>query len=192
MLYLLHSTVPVGGTGSNSARHYLGWCQENGLARRLRQHRTGTKGAALTRAFRQAGGTLLLARTWPMGDRTLERRIKRQHNLPRWCPLCNPDGPLFAVLGLRLRPSSPALGSRSIRPAKAISGASQPGSPTWRSGAYQAVLNPAPGTSCDGLRDEAGAASGGTPSNVGAPLGRSAGRCAGTKLLPSSPGGTQP
>jgi hypothetical protein len=32
-----------------------------------------------------------LARTW-LGDRDLERRLKRQHNAPRLCPVCNPEG----------------------------------------------------------------------------------------------------
>jgi hypothetical protein len=39
----------------------------------------------------EAGIAWQLARTWP-GSQEVERRLKRQHNAPRLCPFCNPEG----------------------------------------------------------------------------------------------------
>lgn len=90
MLYLLHSVLPVGGTGSNSARHYLGYSPTPAsLRRRIGLHRS-SRGAHLTRAMmRMPDQRLLLANVWH-GDRSHERLIKSLANLPRVCPLCNP------------------------------------------------------------------------------------------------------
>jgi hypothetical protein len=41
------------------------------------------------RAVSEAGISWRLARTWP-GGRDVERSLKRQHNSPRFCPICNP------------------------------------------------------------------------------------------------------
>ena len=90
MLYLLHSTVPVGKGGRNGAQHYLGWCHETNLEERLRLHRTSKAHCALTRAFVRAGGKLLLAAILPGGTREDERKIKGQGHLPARCPICNP------------------------------------------------------------------------------------------------------
>jgi hypothetical protein len=44
-------------------------------------------GAAIVRAARDQGIAVTLAGSWP-GDRRLERKLKRRHDTPRWCPLC--------------------------------------------------------------------------------------------------------
>lgn len=66
------------------ARHYLGIAED--LGARLEQHRRGA-GARLLQVIAEAGIGWRLARTWD-GDRTLERRLKRQKNSPRLCPTC--------------------------------------------------------------------------------------------------------
>jgi predicted GIY-YIG superfamily endonuclease len=79
--YLLHFSRPY-----KHARHYLGSAKD--LFQRLQEHDAG-RGARLTQVVREAGIDLYLARTWN-GDRKMERRLKRQHNGPRLCPICNP------------------------------------------------------------------------------------------------------
>jgi hypothetical protein len=44
-------------------------------------------GARIVRAARDQGIPVALAGTWP-GDRRLERKLKRRHDAPRWCPVC--------------------------------------------------------------------------------------------------------
>jgi predicted GIY-YIG superfamily endonuclease len=68
------------------AGHYLGFTEN--LSRRMDQHRAGT-GARLTGVIKEAGLGFNVARLWE-GGRELERRLKRQHNSPRLCPICNP------------------------------------------------------------------------------------------------------
>lgn len=94
MIYLLHSSVALGSTGSNSARHYLGWCEPEDLMRRLRQHNSGKSDAAIVRAFIAGGGTLSLVAVWPGKTRTDERRMKTAGHLSRFCFLCREAGKL--------------------------------------------------------------------------------------------------
>lgn len=82
--YLLHFSQPY-----KHAKHYLGTAQD--LPERLRQHNAG-QAARLTQVVVQAGIQLTLARTWP-GGYEQERRLKRQKNGPRLCPVCNPPIP---------------------------------------------------------------------------------------------------
>jgi predicted GIY-YIG superfamily endonuclease len=79
--YLLHFSRPY-----KHAKHYLGVAKD--LFTRVQQHKAG-QGARLTQVAVENGIDLYLVRTWN-GDRKLERRLKRQHNGPRLCPLCNP------------------------------------------------------------------------------------------------------
>ncbi len=124
MIYLLHATVPLGGTGAWSARHYLGWCRPGGLENRLRQHRSGRSQVKIIRAFLDAGATLLLVALWPTASLGDERRLKRLGHAKRWCPLCNPSAPMGAGLVMPSRKRSrPALTQRSPRPESATGGA---------------------------------------------------------------------
>lgn len=88
MIYLLHSTIPLVRSNGQEVAHYLGYVPDAiALHRRLREHRSG-HGAKITRAFRRAGGQLLLARTWPEGTHALEAYLKRQGHIQELCPLC--------------------------------------------------------------------------------------------------------
>jgi hypothetical protein len=79
--YLLHLEPAY-----KQAAHYLG--SACGLAARLRQHGT-SEGARLLQVQREAGGSFVLARTWP-GGRAVETYLKAQKQGTRLCPLCCP------------------------------------------------------------------------------------------------------
>jgi len=81
-IYLIHFDTPL-----HHARHYLGWTTD--LEQRLEAHRQGN-GARLMEVVAEAGITWRLARTWK-GGRELERQLKRQHNSPRFCPICRKE-----------------------------------------------------------------------------------------------------
>ena len=66
------------------AGHYLGYTDN--LEERLERHRAGN-GARLMEVIKKAGIGWELARTWP-GGRALERQLKRRHNSPQLCPIC--------------------------------------------------------------------------------------------------------
>jgi len=97
-VYLLHFDRPFG-----HARHYCGWAVD--VEGRLQHHENGT-GANLLRFVRAAGITWRLVRTWPDGDKTFERRVKRQGGLARVCPECStrprPLRPKLSVVDERI------------------------------------------------------------------------------------------
>ena len=70
------------------ARHYIGYCSRpEGLDQRIARHRSGD-GSRLLRAVTRAGIGWRVVRTWPDGDRSFERRLKRRKNAARLCPVC--------------------------------------------------------------------------------------------------------
>ena len=81
-VYLIHSETKL-----HHAQHYLGSAKD--VEARLRQHRKGAQagGAKLLHAMNQAGIAWRVVRTWD-GGRRLEKQFKRQHNGPRFCPIC--------------------------------------------------------------------------------------------------------
>lgn len=81
-VYLLHFEQKL-----HHAQHYLG--SSDKLDERIEKHRKGS-GARLVRVFAEREIGFTVARTWPDGDRGLERALKRQKNGPRLCPICNP------------------------------------------------------------------------------------------------------
>ena len=83
VVYLLHFNAPY-----FHARHYLGYTED--LPGRIKIHNSGN-GSPLIRSIVAAGIGFELARTWLDKNRTYERRIKDQHNAPRFCPICNPE-----------------------------------------------------------------------------------------------------
>lgn len=87
-VYLLHSTVPLEKVDGTLATHYLGWT--GNLRRRFREHKSGN-GSPLTRAYKEAKGTLICVRIWPGASINFERRLKHNAASTRCCPLCNPD-----------------------------------------------------------------------------------------------------
>lgn len=89
-IYLLHFEpaylAPIGETGRvKRAQHYLGSCAGDPERRRL-EHVAGG-GSPLVRAAVAAGCAVELAASWP-GGRQDERKVKRQHNHARRCPIC--------------------------------------------------------------------------------------------------------
>jgi hypothetical protein len=84
VVYLLHREGDM--PAHHHARHYLGSAVE--LEARLKEHASGG-GARLTQVWVEAGCSFQCVRTWK-GDRTVERRLKKQKHALRLCPLCNP------------------------------------------------------------------------------------------------------
>lgn len=85
-LYLLHFDPPYRHAG-----HYLGYADD--IDRRVAVHFAGgSKSSPLVRAALAAGSTVTLARTFPRGSRTFERRLKNAGGLSRHCPVCRSRG----------------------------------------------------------------------------------------------------
>ncbi len=89
-VYLLHFAEPY-----FHARHYVGFTRN--VRRRLQQHRAG-RGARLMAVIAEEGIAFVLARTWENVTRVFERRVHRNRNSRRMCPLC---------AGARARPLTP-------------------------------------------------------------------------------------
>src|SRR5579859_6374649 len=68
------------------AGHYLGSTSD--LEARLAAHRDGY-GARLMEVIQEEGIVWEVVRTWE-GGRDVERALKRRHNGPHLCPICNP------------------------------------------------------------------------------------------------------
>jgi predicted GIY-YIG superfamily endonuclease len=92
MVYLLHFEKPY-----CHARHYMGFTDN--LDRRLAEHRNGS-GSRLMEVISQAGIGWELARTWPKGDRALERKLKKQKHAWRHCPICRAERHMREVIEL--------------------------------------------------------------------------------------------
>jgi hypothetical protein len=85
-VYVLHFLEPIGNPANRRAmaRHYIGWSPDP--PKRIARHTAG-QGAAIVRAVQARGIGFTVAVVWP-GDRRLERKLKRRHDAPRWCPVC--------------------------------------------------------------------------------------------------------
>ena len=83
-VYLLHYQRPH--PNGRHPRHYLGHSPD--IARRVAQHASGTSGARLPAVMRELGIAFEVARTWPGGDKPLERRLKGWKKARLLCPLC--------------------------------------------------------------------------------------------------------
>lgn len=91
VVYLIHLEQPLGDVENprGQARHYLGLAHD--LDARLAAHRGG-RGARLLAAANARGIAWTVVRTWPGGDRELERALKRRHQHRRLCPVCRGEG----------------------------------------------------------------------------------------------------
>ena len=83
-IYLVHLDGGLRMDARRTARHYVGWARD--VDARLAHHRAGS-GANFLRVAGERGIRFDVVRTW-RGDRTLARRIKRQHHARRYCPAC--------------------------------------------------------------------------------------------------------
>lgn len=125
MIYLLHSTVPLGGTGSHSARHYMGYTPDAGWRKRIDSHRAGSSHVKIIDAFLAVKATLLLVAVLPGGTRTDERHLKAMGHMARLCPLCQGKqrigwpGGLVSIIPRRTASMQP-----SAKPPKETGGAS--------------------------------------------------------------------
>jgi hypothetical protein len=81
-VYLLHFDRPI--SPNHTTQHYLGWTSY--LPARALAHLFG-RGARLTQVAHERKIGFVIARVWP-GDRWYERKLKRQKNGPRLCPIC--------------------------------------------------------------------------------------------------------
>lgn len=96
MVYLLHFIDSQGHTLklAGHASHYLGYTPDarpGHMNSRLVKHLCG-RGARITRAVVQAGGSFLWVPLDPKGDRKLERKLKNRRNHRRLCPICKAEG----------------------------------------------------------------------------------------------------
>lgn len=192
MIYLIHSSVAIGTTGSNAAQHYLGWCEDSDLWRRLREHNSLERGASITKAFRRAGGTLYLVRVWPEGGRALERHLKEKGHFKSRCPICAGTLPVAQAVSLDMASSllTQPDARLSLKRTTRTRGRVSVGTPTHRHGvSLQGVLQLPYIGSASG-RDRGGTILGGTGFGVAAPTKPPAGGSAGTKPPSSDDGNT--
>lgn len=81
--YLLHFEPAY-----QHARHYLGYTSRD-VEERINEHVRATgNGARLVQVVLEAGHHVMLARVWEGEGRDFEKHLKRQHNTPRLCPIC--------------------------------------------------------------------------------------------------------
>lgn len=77
MVYIIEFSPPL-----KHARFYVGYCADNRVQERFRQHITG-RGARICHAAVQAGIQLQIIAQLP-GFKDEERRIKQRKNTPRY------------------------------------------------------------------------------------------------------------
>jgi predicted GIY-YIG superfamily endonuclease len=85
MVYLIHFEKKF-----KHAQHYIGFCKDGNLKKRIKRHRKGD-GAKLLRAVSLAGIEYNIVRVWDDGTQDFERRMKKTHHRELFCPICNPD-----------------------------------------------------------------------------------------------------
>ncbi len=85
-VYLLHFDKRIGDLNNprGQAQHYIGYAEN--VPARMKRHREGN-GAKIMAFLAREGIGFTLVRVW-IGDKDLEKRLKRQHNARRFCPIC--------------------------------------------------------------------------------------------------------
>ena len=82
-VYLLHFNEKY-----HHAAHYIGFTETvEGLEKRFKLHRNGN-GSRLCRVIKEAGIGFEVARVWEDGDRTFERKLKKEGHSKKHCPIC--------------------------------------------------------------------------------------------------------
>lgn len=82
MVYLLHFNKPY-----KHALHYIGFCEEGGLEKRMKMHMRGN-GSRLIRVITKAGIGFSVSRVWENADRNFERKLKNNSHSKKLCPIC--------------------------------------------------------------------------------------------------------
>lgn len=83
-VYLLHFNRPI--SPNHTTQHYVGYADN--LEARIEHHRRGTSGVRLLQVAREREIDFVVARVWEDGDKALERRLKNNKCMPRYCPIC--------------------------------------------------------------------------------------------------------
>lgn len=81
-VYLLHFNSSVSG----KMQHYIGFAQR--VSSRFQKHIAGESGAQFTDLAAKRGIGCVLAKTWDNVLPEFERKLKREKNLKRHCPIC--------------------------------------------------------------------------------------------------------
>jgi predicted GIY-YIG superfamily endonuclease len=84
VVYLLHFDRPI--SDKHTCQHYIGYA--NNLESRVKFHRKGKSGVRLLEVAHERGIGFVVARIWEGGDKELERKLKRQKQSPKLCPIC--------------------------------------------------------------------------------------------------------
>ena len=82
-VYLLHLASPLA-----HAQHYIGFA--GNVQARLAHHHNGT-GSRFCQVCNERGIDYVIARIWPDGDKTFERRLKNYKKSSSLCPICSGD-----------------------------------------------------------------------------------------------------
>jgi hypothetical protein len=185
MIYLLHLNPGLRRSNGAIVNHYLGWCHEGRVLKRLEEHRKGKGRSKLIQAALRAGSTIQLVATWAEGTPSLERYLKDRGHLKMHCPICRPAERARATSDMAARrngsrgqlpthspaqPKGNGTGSAPPNPgaAPSASGTSHPG--------------PQPGSSTSSGETDGARAPGGNSSAATAPRNSQGGtRFAGTK-----------
>lgn len=187
MIYLIHSSVPIGGNGRAGARHYLGFTADGNLEQRMAHHLSGKSKVGVIKAFLENGGKLTIAMLWPDGGPSLEKYLKKGGHFDALCPLCLQEKgktppktlPVFQPISLNL------LATRWRRRTPASGGGRSRGNRTASIGASQVAL-PWESSTSSPAEAVTAPASGGTSSGATAQPRVSVGASAGTKQRSSS------
>ena len=87
-VYLIHFSEKL----DNRVHHYLGYTCAESVTARVERHRRGD-GAKILNECNKRAIKYFVVRTWNSMSATearlFERKLKRQRNHPRLCPLCN-------------------------------------------------------------------------------------------------------
>lgn len=87
LVYLIHFKTPF-----KHANHYLGWCEDGNLAKRIDRHKRG-QGSKLMRAVVDAMIEWEVVRVWENVERNFERALKNRKSTKCFCPACCGEKP---------------------------------------------------------------------------------------------------
>lgn len=75
------------------AQHYVGWVEGTDMSsviKRFVKHKSGS-GSKLMRSVFLKGIKVVIANVYFNGDRKMERKLKNQKNIKRYCNVCKKD-----------------------------------------------------------------------------------------------------